>query len=299
MEESVRGIEHMNTARRNGTYGKWIQYVGVDWRDRPSPPPIRPNDSLMFCDLRGCVLGELDLSRVAFRGCRLNGTSFQGATLRETQFVGCFSSPHGSPTDFRNCLWNDVVVVESHLHSLSDQDRSAFWHWSAETAEVASGTLSARSDVRSDATVRLGTLGDPVVVPILACLLADNEWEVRSVALKALGKLCQKKFSHKGDELLGWIFLCLGDKHSVVRQTAGELIEILSPSKKVLLVSIGRMTSPVVEEQLSGLRAAAELCRFDDNYSRLVDLGMVESLLSSGEAEVRSESLHLLGMLQG
>jgi HEAT repeats/Pentapeptide repeats (8 copies)/HEAT repeat len=287
----------MNTPRVDENHGNGIRYMGVDWRGTPSPPPIKPNDSLLFCDLRDCILDELDLSMVEFLGCRLNGTSFQGATLRETQFIGCFSSHHFSPTDFRSSLWDDVVVVDSHLHYLSDQSLSAIWYWSPEVAQAASGTLSERSDVRYDAAVRLGTLGDPVAAPVLACLLADNEWEVRLVSLKALGQLYHKRFPQRGEVLLEWMFLCLGDKHSIVRQTVGQLVVTLSPPDKVLLVSIGRMMAHSSEEQLAGLRAAVELCRLDDDYSRLVDLEMVKSLLLSEVSEVRSESLHLLGIL--
>jgi HEAT repeat protein len=297
LEESAREIKHMGASRRDGNHGNGIGYMGVDWRGTPSPPSIKPNDSLMFCDLRDCIFDELDFSMVEFLGCRLNGTSFQGATLRETQFIGCFSSRHLSPTDFRNCLWNDVVVVDSHLHCLSDQSLSASWYWSPEVAQTTLGTLSERSDVRCEAAARLGTLGDPVVAHTLACLLSDNEWEVRLAALIALGELYNKRFPQRGEVLLEWMFLCLGDKHSIVRQTAGELVATLSPPDKALLVSIGRMMAHSSEEQLAGLRAAVELCRIDDRYSRLVDLEMVKSLFSSEVSEVRSEGLHLLGIL--
>ena len=103
--------------------------------------------------------------------------------------------------------------------------------------------------------------------------------------------------------LMEWMFLCLGDQHPIVRQRAGALVERLSPSDDVLLVSVRRMMAHAVQEQLGGLRAAVELCRVNDlsrlgkNYSRLVDLKTLQSLLSSEVPEVRIECLHLLGML--
>jgi HEAT repeat protein len=46
--------------------------------------------------------------------------------------------------------------------------------------------FSERNDVRYNAAVKLGELNNPVIAPILAYLLFDKEWDVRSIALENL-----------------------------------------------------------------------------------------------------------------
>jgi hypothetical protein len=95
------------------------------------------------------------------------------------------------------------------------------------------------------------------------------------------------------------MFLCLGDKHSIVRQTAAELIEIIAPPEQVLLTSINRMVvGGSDEERLAGLLAAIELCQLDDDYVDLCDRKVIDSLLVDGVSEVRSESSHLLEIVR-
>ncbi len=53
------------------------RYIGMDWQSKQHPFAIAPNDSLICCDLRGCIFDKLDLSGCEFFGCRLNGTSFR------------------------------------------------------------------------------------------------------------------------------------------------------------------------------------------------------------------------------
>lgn len=47
--------------------------------------------------------------------------------------------------------------------------------WPSEVAKAAADTLSERNDVRYNATVKLAELDNPVVAPLLGCLLADKE----------------------------------------------------------------------------------------------------------------------------
>ena len=283
------------------------RFISINWREVIKDLPIEPKDTLICCDLRDCILDQMDLSKVTFFGCRLNGTSFRGATLKETQFIGCFSSHHGSPTDFQNCFWQDVFVVNSHLNYLSDQNLTDFRFWSAEVADAAADTLSEMNDIRYNAATRLGALKDSVVAPILACLLADEEWDVRSIALEVLGKLDLRfldtnrelllRFPNYDRVLFELMFLCLGDRHSIVRQTAIELVETLSPPDDILLTSVTRIKADYSEERIAGLLAAIELCRLDGKYYRLLDLNNLLTLLSDEVAEVRSECLHLLGII--
>ncbi len=296
---------------------KRSRYIGMDWPSKQHLFTIAPNDSLICCDLRGCIFDKLDLSGCEFFGCRLNGTSFQGATLDETKFIGCFSDAADRPTDFSNAIGTNVSVESSHINFLSEEHQpnfqNSFWDdkliladsipdnmkWPAEVAKAAANTLSERNDVRYNATVKLGELDNPVVAPLLGCLLADKEWDVRAIALEVLGKLRHQEFRYGDAVLLEWMFLCLGDKHSIVRQTAVELVETISPPERVLLTSINRMVVGAYdEERLAGLLAAIELCQLDDDYVDLLDLEVIDSLLLDGGSEVHSESDRLLDIIR-
>lgn len=272
-------------------------YRGINWHGVREPLPIKPEDSLICCDLRNCILDGLDLSMVEFFGCRLNGTSFRGATLRKTKFIGCFSADNLQPTDFINSIWQEVSVVGSHLNHLSNQNLFDTSLWSAEAVAAATETLSERNDVRYEAATKLEELDNPVVAPILGCLLADKEWDVRSIALEVLGKLRHEQFSYGDQTLLEWMFLSLGDSHSIVRQTAIELVETLSPPEEVLRPSIERMRASSSEERFEGLLAAIELCELDDRYSHLLDRKTLQLLLSDKVPEIHSKSDYLLEIL--
>ncbi len=274
-----------------------VVYVGKNWHNLSTSLSLKPYDYLQFCDLRDFCLDGLNLSGVEFFGCRLNGASFQGATLHQTRFISCFSSEHGRPTDFRNCLWQDVLVVDSHLHSLSDQDIWILGRWNNQVANAAWETLSDRNDRRYNASQQLGQLGDPAVSPLLACLLTDQEWDVRSVTLTALGQLRATQFPHHDREILIWMFFSLGDEHSIVRQTARDLVIRLSPPDEVMIPSIDRMTGRANQEKLAGLLAAVELCRLGKEYTRFLNLETLHQILLNPAPEIQSECLHLLGIL--
>ncbi|MEG4119483.1 HEAT repeat domain-containing protein [Microcoleus sp. N9_B4] len=286
-------------------------YQGRNWRDTKHELPIKPKDTLSFCDLRNCSLEGLDLSMVEFFGCRLNGSLFKAANLQKTQFIGCFSSDDYPPTDFSGAISKDLSVVDSHLNYLADEFigdfdylGDDFWmgnnpnsKWPDVVAAAATETLDDRNDVRYNAAAKLGDLDNPVVAPILACLLADDEWDVRSIALETLGNLRHQEFPQGDNILLQWMFLRLGDRHSIVRQTARNLVEILSPPNDVLLASINRMRSSESEERISGVLAAIELCRLDEQYSSLLEPKIIESLLSDEAPDVRQECSYLLEIL--
>lgn len=196
---------------------------------------------------------------------------------------------------FRNCIWKDVSVINSHLNCIFDQDRLDAWQWSDEVASLVSETLDKRNDVRYDAACKLGDLGNPVVAPSLACLLVDPEWEVRSISLEAMAKLrSHEGFPNRDSIILEWMFLCLGDEHSIVRQTARELVKVLAPTDRILLASTRRIMGKTSTSKLAGLRASLELCYYlNIEYSRLVNIKTVESLLEDEDEEVRDLSKSL------
>ena len=114
-------------------------------------------------------------------------------------------------------------------------------------------------------------------------MLADKEWDVREIALEVLGKLRHQEFRYGDEVLLEWMFLCLGDRHSIVWQTAVELVETISPPERVLLTSINRIVVGTSdEERLAGLLAFIELCQLDDNYVDLLDREVIDSLTFKG-----------------
>ncbi|WP_445299822.1 HEAT repeat domain-containing protein [Microcoleus sp. B4-C3] len=247
---------------------------------------------------------------VEFFGCRLNGTLFKAANLQKTEFIGCFSSDDYPPTDFSGAS-GDASVVHSHLHYTGEFMGDSvyiddnFWmgdslesKWPDVVAAAATETLSDRNDVRYNAAAKLGDLDNPVVAPILGCLLADDEWDVRSIALETLGNLRDQEFPQGDNILLQWMFLRLGDRHSIVRQTARNLVEILSPPNHVLLASINRMMSSESEERMAGVLAAIELCRLDEQYSSLLEPQIIESLLLDEAPDVRQEGSYLLEILE-
>jgi uncharacterized protein YjbI with pentapeptide repeats len=151
---------------------KRSRYMGMDWQSKQHPFTIAPNDSLICCDLRGCIFDRLDLSGCEFFGCRLNGTSFQGATLHETKFIGCFSDEADRPTDVRNTIATNVSVEDCHINFLSKEHhpnfQNSFWDdnliledyfrddmkWPSEAAKAAADTLSERNDIRYNAAVK-------------------------------------------------------------------------------------------------------------------------------------------------
>ncbi|MGB0385689.1 MAG: HEAT repeat domain-containing protein [Ardenticatenaceae bacterium] len=287
-------------SNRNGTC-----YMGLDWQGRSDNWALQPNDTLMFCDLRGAVLDNLALSSVEFFGCRLDGTSFRGTDLHQVRFIGCFSSEQSPPTDFRGSVWQDSDAIECHLNVAqhSDQERCAsqempgFRGWAAEAVEAANKTLSQRNDVRYEGAICLGRLHNPIVAPYLATLLVDREWEVRVATLRALAQLCDQRFRHQEQALLKWIFLHLGDEHILVRETTRELIKTLRPSDEILLFSIFGMKHSSSKNKLAALRAARELLKYDTTYSRLLDLETLHQLLSDDAQEVRQACLSLLAKL--
>lgn len=274
------------------------RFSGAVWSDDASRPSLRPGDSVLFCDLQRASFDGADLSGVEFVGCRLDGASFQHTVLRGARIVACFSADDRPPVDFRGAVWDDAVVVDSHLHALADRAPTDDWRWPAEVAAAAASTLAARNDHRYEACKRLGVLGDQRPFGIVARLLSDREWEVRSIAIDTLGRLYRRTDGHVDRALLELLFLRLGDEHSLVRQSARRLIRVLAPPEEVLLQSsIGRLAAPNARDRLEGLLACGELVRADHAFARRVDRDARDRLVTDDDETVRAEAVHLLGVL--
>jgi hypothetical protein len=129
---------------------------------------------VLFCDLQRASFDGADLSGVEFVGCRLDGASFQHTVLRGARIVACFSADDRPPVDFRGAVWDDAVVVDSHLHALADRAPTDDWRWPAEVAAAAASTLAARNDHRYEACKRLGVLGDQRPFGIVARALGQG-----------------------------------------------------------------------------------------------------------------------------
>ncbi len=270
-------------------------YQGMDWRGTATVPVLGPRDTVLCCDLRDVTLDGLDLSLVYFLGCRLNGATFRGADLRMARFRGCFASPDGPPVDFRGARWGPTAVISSHLHALSDRLEEDGWRWPPALVAAASDTLSSNNLVRREAVIRLGDLGQPEAAYVTGCLLADKEWDVRTNALRTLSRLRGHAFPHQDSMMVEWMFLRLGDEHSVVRQEAERLVKEIEPSDELLRMCIARIMAQGEEGRLAGLRAAVHLARFVDWHDAwLVDRETIRALLSDPLPEVRVACLDLL-----
>ena len=287
-----------------------MKHIGVDFRGTSSPLPIQPKDFVLFSDLRDCKLDRLELCEVEFFGCRLNGTSFQGAKIHKTRLIGCFASELGPPTDFRTCDWQEVKVLDSHIHCLSDGDELNLLSWSNEIVEAAWKTLDRDQGVIRRGIEKLAELADVIVAPLLACLLANKEWgwwDIRLAALTTLGYLRQtnplrlRRFRQRDGVLLEWMFQALGDGQILVRIGARDLIETQAPPDRILLASIRRMMMGLTSsEKQVGLRAVEELLSQDiidrtNKYSRLIDLKRLGSFLDDPDDEVRQMSKRIVG----
>ncbi len=271
-------------------------YQGMDWRSTANQPPLEPHDVALCCDLRGVCLDGLDLSHVHFLGCRLNGTTFHGATLRQARFVGCFASPNDPPVDFLGTHWQLTAVLDSHLHALTDHPQTKGWRWPAALVDSATETLLPNNLARYRAVKRVAALGDPVVALFLGSLLIDPEWDVRNSALRALGQLRGHAFPYQDSMMLEWMFLRLGDEHSVVRQEAERLVKEIRPTDELLRTCIARIMAQGEEGRFAGVRAVLQLARFVDWHDAwLVDLETIHTLLADPLPDVRVACLKLLG----
>lgn len=175
---------------------------------------------------------------------------------------------------------------------MSDFDpQSAIVKWPSEVAKVATKTLCKRNDIRYDAAIALGELDNPVVAPLLGCLLADPEWEVRSIALQVLANLRHQEFPQGDRWLLEWMFRRLADEHSIVRQTALEWVEKISPPDDVLLAAIGSIMAGSPAEQMFGIQAVIDLGEIDKRYLSLIPpldnvlLAVIHRMMASSAEE--------------
>ncbi|KOR33902.1 hypothetical protein AM228_27120 [Planktothricoides sp. SR001] len=294
-------------------------YTGINWRGIKVPPAIKPKDSLSFCDLRDAIFDGVDLSNVEFFGCLLNGASFREAILYETKFSYCFSSPDYAPTDFRTAKWQNVKINDSHLIScLFDPENkptfaNSLWDdefiigdklpdclsWPSEVVATATKMLSERNDIRYDAVEELGNLGNFVAAPILGCMLADSEWDVRSIAFQALEKLIPRHLFNQTNKLFEWMLLRLVDEHSIVRQNASKLIDNLCRNKIDMGYAIAKMLeSPLFEEQLTAVVMAVKLSPLDKKYFTLLKRNHLKNILFKKIEEIPKQFPHFLRLIQ-
>ncbi len=161
--------------------------------------------------------------------------------------------------------------------------------WPLEVATAANQTLSERNDTRYDAAIALGELDKPVVAPLLGTLLADPEWDVRSIALKVLANLRHQKFPEGDRTLLEWMFLRLGDDHEIVRQKAVRLVPEIAPPDEVLVAAISEIMASSSEEQRAGLLSVIRFCQLDESYSPLLQQ-LDPVLLPVIHSQMRAES---------
>lgn len=272
-------------------------HIGLDWRTLVANRLVGPADTFRYCDLRGVVFDGADLSASTFVGCRLNGTSFRSANLSGVQFVGCFSGTQGEPTDLRDCNWQNVRVSDSNLHVQANTPLGE-WQWPAAEAEAAWATLSPNNTIRYEATERLGQLANPATAPIIATLLFDPQWDVRSIALRTLDRLVTDVTAPDREELWKWIWFRLGDDHPIVRNNAVAIAMRNTPPDQSLLPALNRICDDDPASQLQGLRTAAKLLDIDRAYARLVNRECLGRLSHVANEEVRAASRATIAKLE-
>lgn len=269
-----------------------------EWRGVRAALPFRAGGLICFCDLRGCSLDEMELANTTFLGCWLGAATFRGADLRRAEFISCYAPPSPpSLVDFTRAKLEGTRFVDCYLSYTTSGGPRDELSWPAIAASAANEALSDRNDIRNHAAARLGELDVVAVAPFLATMLLDEEWDVRAVTLESLGKLRHDRFPHYDDAMLKWMFLALGDVHSMVRWAARDLLKRTMPPASVLINSLERISACSACERLAGLRSAIELVRADSEYIDFLDQEKLHELLSDESAEVRSECLHLLGII--
>ena len=293
-------------------------YRGINWPEEKCHLAIQPKNSLMFCDLRGYIFDGLDLSNVEFFGCLLNGASFREAILDKTKFLYCFSSPDYAPTDFRRAKLHDVTAENSHISCLWDSEKqrnfaNSLWDneliignslpdclsWPSEVVAAATKMLSERNDIRYDAVEELGNLGNLVAAPILGCMLADPEWDVRAIAIEALEQLIPPHLFNEKNKLFKWMLLSLVDEHFIVRQNASELIENLCQNKIDMRDAIADMLeSTLFEEQLTAVVMAIQLSPLDEKYFTLLKRNHLKNILFKNLGEIFKQFPHFLRAIE-
>lgn len=271
-------------------------YRGIDGRI------IRPQESVRFCNLRDANFRGIDLTGVEFLGCRFNGASFINADLSNAKFIGCFASSNYDPMYLEENIANKASFINCHLPYVAMQgSTSKPLHWSSDTVNAATKLLSPDNGARNTGVKQLQDLADPTIALFLSSCLSDEEWDVVVLTIKALANLRKTNFPHQDAEIMSWMMFCLGHEHQMVREEIAETILQIKPSDELLMPVLDQARSHCQKQQLTGLRAAAALCRADASYIRLVNLPSLEQflqpLISSVETKVHDDCLHWLDML--
>ena len=243
-------------------------------------------DELVLCrNLRGASFSGANLQRVVFFGCDVTGALFRGATLNHCSFINCFSVPNGQRVDFAEASLTDTVEIESSISPANAPPHLFRTRWQTEVDSCATQLRSERNDVRWSAAT--SAAADPsigrIIYPLLGCLLADDEWDVQSAALRSLAKIRETLtlFPRYDSELVERMLMLLGDASSFVRATAAQLVSVLRPYDDLLR----RISNPTAQAPLTALRAAQTLLRLDAAYERLIDVGAIQAQARDGTEE--------------
>lgn len=254
---------------------------------------------LLCCDLRDTLFRGARLERLVFFGCDLTGALFRDATLKDCTFIGCFSLPGGHVVDLAGATLTGSVENESSVTAAGAPEALFKTRWPPSVDSCAMELRSLRNDIRYFAASRAGadiTIGR-IVYPLLGCLLNDEEWDVRSAALRSLASIRQTLgvFPHYDAELVERMLTLLGDENSFVRATAAELLPVMGPSDDLLR----RIVSRTTQTPLTAMLAAQTLLRLNASHRRLIDPGAVEGVAGGGSPEARVVALEVLRNLAG
>lgn len=259
---------------------------------------IQQQDVLIYCDLHGRDFRDIDLKKVTFFGCRLDGVSFSRANLSGAFFVGC-STLENDPVRFFESKLDGVKFADCSLSFDPRRDEQGASEWDSELIRLTQKTLSPSNLVRYEAAESLSILSDHLKVFPLGLRLSDPEWEIRLRSARALAEyLTQENRSHEHDEfvLIALVDL-LGDASEVVRSFLREEFSRNVPKAEVLLAVTGRLRSPVIGARLHSLRAVSEMLSSQLMNRDNVDENLVLELGKDSDPNIRGTSMEVLGLL--
>jgi hypothetical protein len=270
-----------------------MQIICTRFRNIPVPAAKK----MMFCDFRGHHFIEHTLAGVEFVGCLFSGTSFANTNLEGTKFIACFAPPGHDITDFGACDLSQALFVDCCIAANLTQPSQNLCNWSTALTSTASGIISSSNVTRYQAVKALAELRQSIVAPALCCLLADEEWEIRSVCLQTLETLrtVDGVFPYEDEEIMKLMLSRLGDRSPFVRATASQLIGALQPSEEILhTIIFQRLSSEVFANCVEGFQIAAQLIKTHPKFRQLISSDQIRTLLNDEEVNSRIEALQFL-----
>jgi HEAT repeat protein len=269
-------------------------HIGIRGDNDWSFDQIQPGEIVMASDLSDCVVGRARLTDCTFVGCLVGGLDFTGCILTRVSFVGCFADDatplalgEGADVSFSRCY----IAVDK-----SKWDR-AINSWSPSELELFRKMLSPHNNVRYNIVMKMKEGLSSDLIPLLACALLDDQWDVTGAALEALGALYRNAPEYT-DTLAKYMFTFLYDEDNIVTEDARRLVLELHPSAELLLPAIERIAADDPNESIAGLISAQNLVRTKRDYLPLVLQQELRRAVEAEDPDVRVVAMWTMGILR-